>query len=82
MEGEPVYVEVQNKPLLEMLEQVHTPEFHAVIEASKKSLNVVKQLITSKNPLFAITNTFRDYQTYLQVSLLLLTFSLSVFCLI
>ena len=64
-EGEPVYVKVHNKQLLEMLEQVHTPEFHAVIEMSKKSLNVVKQLITSKNPLFAITNTFRDYQTYM-----------------
>lgn len=65
VEGEPVYVEVHNKSLLEMLEQVHTPEFHAVVEMSKKTLNVVKQLITSKNPLFAITNIFRDYQTYM-----------------
>ena len=65
VDGEPVFVEVHNKQLLEMLEQVHTAEFDKVTEVVRKINGGVKQLITSKNPLFAISNTMRDYQTYM-----------------
>lgn len=65
VDGEPLFVEVHNKQLLEMLEQVHTAEFDKVTEVVRKINGGVKQLITSKNPLFAITNTMRDYQTYM-----------------
>lgn len=63
--GEPVYVEIHNKQLLEMIEQIHSPEYGALTEVVKKFNGGVKALITSKNPLFAITNTLRDYQTYM-----------------
>lgn len=63
--GEAVYVKVHNKSLLEMLEQVHTAEFHGLERISRNCLGFVKQLITSKNPFYAITNTARDYQTYM-----------------
>ena len=63
--GEPVYVEIYDKQLLEMVEQIHSPEYGAITEVVKRFNGGVKALITSKNPLFAITNTLRDYQTYM-----------------
>lgn len=61
--GKPVNLEIQNKQLLDSLKSVYKSSGDDLDNAFKKVTNVYKELITQKNPVFAIRNIARDIPT-------------------
>ena len=63
--GQKVYVKVNNEPLLKSLKALDEMKLHDALKPIEKAVRYFKKLTTSDNPLFAITNTSRDHFTYL-----------------
>lgn len=61
--GKPTYVQINDLGLLKAMENLNKTEINGLEAASKKVTNVYKQLITQKNPVFAIRNIARDVPT-------------------
>lgn len=66
VKGEPVNIRVNNQDLLETLQGLYkNPNTNVVEQTAKKLTSVFKQLITQKNPVFAVRNIARDIPTFL-----------------
>lgn len=61
--GEPVYLKINDKSLLESLEGMYKNNDGAITQAARKVTGIYKGLITQKNPVFAIRNIARDIPT-------------------
>lgn len=64
-DGEPTYLKINNKNLLGALNNINKSNLDDIDNVVKKTVNAFKSLITTKNPLFAVSNTARDLPTYL-----------------
>jgi hypothetical protein len=62
-DGKPIYLKVHDKSVLDALNQINSPDLQDWQQAAKKVTGVFKSLITTKNPLFAVRNMFRDIPT-------------------
>ncbi len=63
VQGNPIYVKINDKPLLESLEGLYKASGDQVDNFFRKITNNYKQLITQKNPVFSIRNIARDLPT-------------------
>jgi len=61
--GKPVYMKINNLELLKAMENLNKTDVGGAEAVAKKVTNVFKQLITQKNPVFAIRNIARDVPT-------------------
>lgn len=65
VEGKPVNLQIKDKNLLGALEAIHKANVGDIEKVFKKVTSGFKALITTKNPVFAVRNIFRDIPTYL-----------------
>jgi len=63
--GERVNLQINNKPFLDALKAVNKSDLGDITRKAKAATNLFKALITTKNPLFAISNVSRDIPTYM-----------------
>ena len=61
--GKPTYVKINDLGLLKAMENLNKTDVGGVEAAAKKVTGVFKQLITQKNPVFALRNIARDVPT-------------------
>jgi len=61
--GKPTYVKINDLGLLKAMENLNKTDIGGLEAGAKKVTNVYKQLITQKNPVFAIRNIARDVPT-------------------
>jgi len=61
--GKPTYVKINDTGLLKAMEKLNDSNVSSPEAAIKKVTNIYKQLITQKNPVFAIRNIARDLPT-------------------
>ena len=61
--GQPTYVKINDLGLLKAMENLNKTDVGNVEAVAKKATNIFKQLITQKNPVFAIRNIARDVPT-------------------
>jgi len=61
--GKPVYVKINDLGLLKAMENLNKTDVGNVEAVAKKATNIFKQLITQKNPVFALRNIARDVPT-------------------
>jgi hypothetical protein len=59
--GKPVYIKVNDKDVLDFMNGL--PKNINNLKVLRNATNIFKQLITQKNPLFAVRNIFRDIPT-------------------
>lgn len=61
IDGERVYLRVEDPALLDAMTNLSPQSSHAIVEAARKATNAVKLLTTGVNPIFGLTrNIFRD----------------------
>ena len=61
--GKPTYIKINDIELLKAMEQLNKSDVKAVEAVAKSVTGAFKQLITQKNPVFAIRNIARDVPT-------------------
>lgn len=65
IDGNPVYMKINDKGLLGAIEGINKSNVGDIEAKVKKATNMFKSLITTRNPVFAIRNIARDIPTYL-----------------
>lgn len=65
VEGNPVFIEIYDSNIMDAMENINNIELNDLFKYTKKASNFMKRLITTENPLFAVTNGMRDLQSYM-----------------